>query len=274
MSRLDPLLTAAYLRRLGDEAPARPTEQALRSLHRAHLQRVPFENLDIHLGTPIELDQPAFAEKIAVRSRGGFCYELNGAFAALLTTLGFEVELLEARVFGGGELSGRFAHLTLATRLADRALLTDVGFGRGGFDEPIDLDARTRQRDTAGMFELVDVQGEDGWVDLVRDGQPEYRFSREPHALSDYAGGCAFNQRSPESPFTRGTVCTIRTPLGRTTLAGTRLIETEGTGRRERELGLAEFGEVLQQGFAIGLEQAEVERLYGVAASPVAAGIR
>ena len=274
MSALDPALATAYLERLGCPAPPARGEEALRTLHRAHLEQVPFENLDIHLGTPIVLDQEAFADKVAVRSRGGFCYELNGAFAALLTSLGFEVEMREARVHSPAGLGGRFGHLTLATRIGGRTLLTDVGFGRGGFDEPIDLDARTQQKDTGGVFELVDAGDEEGWVDLIRDGEPEYRFSREAHVLEDFAGGCEFHQTSEESPFTRGTVCTIRTPLGRTTLAGTRLIETEGDGRRERELGVGEFRDLLSERFAISLRRAEVERLYGVAASPVSGGIR
>jgi N-hydroxyarylamine O-acetyltransferase len=274
MSSLDPALATAYLARLGCPAPSAPSEEALRTLHRAHLERVPFENLDIHLGTPIVLDSEAFADKVAVRSRGGFCYELNGAFAALLTSLGLDVELREARVYGPAGLGGRFGHLTLATHVGGRTLLTEVGFGRGGFDEPIDLDSRAPQPETGGVFELVDAADEDGWVDLIRDGEPQYRFSREAHELADYSGGCAFHQTSEESPFTRGTVCTIRTPLGRTRLAGTRLIETEGEGRRERELGQEEFGDVLHERFAIRLAPAEVDRLYGVAASPVAGAVR
>jgi N-hydroxyarylamine O-acetyltransferase len=271
---LDPGLATAYLERLGCVAPGVADEAGLRTLHRAHLERVPFENLDIHLGTPIVLDQEAFADKIALRSRGGFCYELNSAFAALLTTFGYDVELREARVYGPGGLGGRFGHLTLAVHTGRRTLLTDVGFGRGGFDEPIDIDARAPQRESGGVFELVDVQEEDGWVDVIRDGEPQYRFSRESHVLPDYAAGCTFHQSSPESPFTRGTVCTIRTPLGRTTLAGRRLIETEGTGRRERDVELDEFGQVLRERFAISLEPAQVERLYLVAPAPGAASVR
>lgn len=268
MDRLDPVLATAYLERLGLAAPGAADEAGLRTLHRAHLERVPFENLDIHLGVPITLDSDAFVDKVALRSRGGFCYELNGAFAALLATLGYQVELREARVFGPAGLGGAFGHLALATRLGGRTLLTDIGFGRGGFDEPLDLEDRAAQPDTGGIFELRDT-GE-GWIDMIRDGRPEYRLSREAHLLADFTGGCSFHQTSADSPFTGGTVCTIRTPLGRTTLAGIRLIETEGAGRRERDLGFEEFGEVLRDRFAIGLPPAETERLYGAAGSPAA----
>ncbi len=91
----------AYLDRIGARRPERPDHAALRVLQRSHLGAVPFENLSIHLGEEIVLDADALVAKIVDRRRGGFCYELNGAFAALLRSLGFEVTLLAARVFDG-----------------------------------------------------------------------------------------------------------------------------------------------------------------------------
>ena len=83
-------------------------------MHRAHLLAVPFENLDIHLGRPISLDQDALFGKIVTRRRGGFCYELNGLFALLLRELGFEVTLLSAGVArADGGFGPEFDHLTL-----------------------------------------------------------------------------------------------------------------------------------------------------------------
>jgi N-hydroxyarylamine O-acetyltransferase len=76
-----------YCARLGDTGPRTPTLATLRRLHYAHLLAVPFENLDIGLGRPIVLDEAALFAKIVERRRGGFCYELNGLFAALLRAL-------------------------------------------------------------------------------------------------------------------------------------------------------------------------------------------
>ena len=78
----------AYLDRLGLGAPAADAA-GLRSLHVAHLRRIPFENLDIHLGVPITLDEAAMYRKIVEHRRGGFCYEVNGLFGLLLRELGF-----------------------------------------------------------------------------------------------------------------------------------------------------------------------------------------
>src|SRR2546427_13017242 len=79
---------AAYLERIGYSGPATPNAEALRDIHRAHLFAVPFENLDIGWKREIRIDQQAFLRKIIEDRRGGFCYELNGAFAALLEALG------------------------------------------------------------------------------------------------------------------------------------------------------------------------------------------
>jgi N-hydroxyarylamine O-acetyltransferase len=267
---LDPALAEAYLLRLGFDGPPPPTLAGLRRLHRAHLARVPFENLDIHLGVPIALDAGAFAAKIALRSRGGFCFELNGAFAALLRTLGHRVELLEARVHGQDGIGGRFGHLCLAVHLDGEVLLADVGFGRGGFDEPIRRDHGATQSDTAGEFRVEPAP--DGDRDLVRDGVPQYRFTPVPRRLADFAPGCTFHQSS-ESVFSRGTICTIRTPEGRTTLAGSRLVVSSAAGRSERDLDRAGLAAELAGRFGMGLADAEVGRLAGVGPSPVAGGV-
>src|SRR5688500_16002226 len=88
----------AYLARIGYEGSREPTPETLRELHIRHLLSVPFENLDIHWKRPIVVDVDRFLQKILEERRGGFCYELNGAFAALLRELGFDVKMLSARV--------------------------------------------------------------------------------------------------------------------------------------------------------------------------------
>jgi len=125
-----PMLNApAYLARIAYAGPTPPTIDTLRSIHRAHLQTVPFENLDIALGRTIVVDEDATVRKIVEQHRGGFCYEMNGAFAALLRALGFRVTLLSARVARpqGGE-GPEFDHLTLRVDL-EEPWLADVGFG-------------------------------------------------------------------------------------------------------------------------------------------------
>src|SRR5881275_1832993 len=105
--------TEAYLDRIDALRPARADAAALRELHRLHQLAVPFENLSIHLDEPISLDEPDLVDKIVTRRRGGFCYELNGAFALLLEALGARVSRVAAQVYGDGRLGPPFDHLAL-----------------------------------------------------------------------------------------------------------------------------------------------------------------
>ncbi len=108
---------ASYLARIGARRPETPDLPSLRELMRAHLATVPFENLSIHLGEVIELSDRALLGKIVDRRRGGFCYELNGAFAWLLRELGYRVTMLGARVYGGMRLGPPYDHMTLVVDL-------------------------------------------------------------------------------------------------------------------------------------------------------------
>jgi len=110
---MDHETVVAYLNRVGVTAPAAGDAGSLRALHRAHQLTVPFENLSIHLVEPISLDERDLIDKIVYRRRGGFCYELNGAFALLLEALGAQVSRVAARVYGQDGLGPPFDHLAL-----------------------------------------------------------------------------------------------------------------------------------------------------------------
>jgi N-hydroxyarylamine O-acetyltransferase len=80
-----------YLRRLGIADPGPPCPEGLRLLHAAHVERIPYEALEIQLGRPTTLDPYDSADRIVACRRGGYCYHLNGAFSILLAALGYEV---------------------------------------------------------------------------------------------------------------------------------------------------------------------------------------
>src|SRR5262245_65912628 len=91
----------AYAERIGYRGNRTSTNDSLEGIVLAHALRVPFENLDIHLGTPIDLDPARLFEKIVVRRRGGYCFEQNTLLFEVLREIGFSVRPLAARVLGG-----------------------------------------------------------------------------------------------------------------------------------------------------------------------------
>ncbi|GLY91031.1 arylamine N-acetyltransferase family protein [Actinoallomurus iriomotensis] len=219
----------AYLARIGAARPARPDGEALRDLHLRHLLAVPFENLSIHLGEDIVLDPEALVAKVVDRRRGGFCYELGGAFGTLLAALGFDVEILAARVFDGDRLGVPYDHLALRVG----PWLADVGFGDHAH-HPLRLDVRGDQPDPGGVFRIAETP--EGDLDVSKDGRPAYRLETRPRALGDFEAGCWWHRTSPKSHFTRSVVCSMLTESGRVTLSGRTLIRTTGGERDEREL--------------------------------------
>ncbi len=256
----------AYLRRIHYDRPLtpgagrpgknRPSVNLLRALHRAHLFTVPFENLDIHLGRKIVCDEDRILHKIVTEHRGGFCYELNGAFAALLRRLGFRVTLLSGRVAReDGSYGPEFDHLVLRVDL-DEPWLADVGFGEG-FLEPLRLDPgmEQAQAQSGRIYRLTRI--DDGFVlEVMAEGKwkKEYAFTLQPREFPDFAGMCHYHQTSPESHFTRQRICSLATPEGRITLSDEKLIETRAGTRQERLLsGDQEWRAKLRERFGVVL---------------------
>lgn len=247
----------AYLDRIKYRGPLNRDIETLRRLHVAHLRTVPFENLSIHTGEPITLDDSALFEKIVKRNRGGFCYELNGLFAALLRELDYEVGMLSAQVANAsGEFSADFDHMTLVVNLDERWLV-DVGFG-DSFVEPLLIDERGAQIQDGHAYRL-DLS--DDYLILMKrtdesanEWESQYRFKLKTYSYSDYAERCKFHQTSPDSHFTQNRICSRLTPDGRISVSDKRLIVSENGVRRDyRVTSQAEYEELLREHFGIVL---------------------
>jgi N-hydroxyarylamine O-acetyltransferase len=250
----------AYLDRINypiTQGPLAPTAETLREIQVAHLLAVPFENLSIHAKQPIVLDDDALFEKIVGRRRGGFCYEANGLFTSLLRALGFSVDMLSAGVANAeGVFGPDFDHMALMVTVHERWLV-DVGFG-DSFREPLLIDKRGEQRQGERTYR-IDSDGR-YLILLQRDGRADgewkaqYRFTLQPYEYPDYEEMCRYHQTSPQSPFTRGRICSRATPDGRVTLSEMRLITTRNGARHERVLtSEEEYAAALCEHFGITL---------------------
>ena len=250
----------AYLERIDYSGPLALTPDVLRDLQVAHLLAVPFENLSIHAKEPIVLEDEALFTKIVGRRRGGFCYEANGLFAALLRELGFDAVMLSAGVANAeGEFGPDFDHMALMVTL-DQRWLVDVGFG-DSFREPLLLDERSEQIQGRHAYRIL-PDGAHLILERRDDGNPwqaQYRFDLQPHVFADYADMCHYHETSPQSHFTQRRVCSLATPSGRVTLSELRWITTSETGERE-ERAIAsedEYDQLLRERFGVILNRAK-----------------
>ena len=242
-----------YLRRISFHDDIRIDQSTLAGLHRKHIQSVPFENLDIHYGRKIRLDLRKLENKIVTNKRGGFCYELNGLFCALLRELGFDVQMISARVCERGKIGREFDHMALVVNL-DEEWLADVGFG-DNFLEPIRLKMDMKQKDHAGYFIIKTHHSTNLRLDASKDDveySPKYLFTLVERQLEDYTEMCEYHQTSPESSFTWERVCTIATENGRITLRNQSLIETVNGHKTVRQIkDEKEYTQILRERFQI-----------------------
>lgn len=255
----------AYLKRIGIDSPQPVNFASLNTLHQAHLARVPFENLDIALGRTITLSQDAILEKIVAEGRGGFCYELNFAFSLLLSSLGYQVNLLSARVFNCESYGPAFDHMLLQVSAQGSTWIADVGFG-DCFRTPLNLDGTKVRalktaykvwRGTKGEFFLMQKKASQDWT-------PQYQFTLQPYVISDFKAMCHYQQTSLESPFTKKSICSIATDSGRKTITNGNLIITQDSERIERTITTtADYRSFLHEHFQLMLpSETDLSKLF------------
>lgn len=216
----------AYLARIGYEGGLDPTLETLEAFHLAHVSAIPFENLDIVLGQTISLDLGRLQAKLVTARRGGYCFEQNALFAAVLESLGFDVIRLAARVrFGAKEISPRL-HMLLEVRIVAEPWLADVGFGCSGPLFPIRLLGPAESQQGVWTFRLradgdelvLESRESEGWLDL-------YAFTREPQYPVDYEPANHYTSTHPHSPFVQNLVVQKGTLSSRLILRNRELTE-------------------------------------------------
>ncbi|GAA1945334.1 arylamine N-acetyltransferase [Streptomyces durmitorensis] len=254
----------AYLARIGHQGETKPDFDTLRALHRAHVAAIPFENLEMMLGRPVPLDLTALQDKLVRQCRGGYCYEQNLLFAAVLERIGFAVTGLGARVRAGASSRRAVTHMLLKVEADGRQWHCDVGFGAEGLLEPIPMggvgdvqeDVRQDVRQGEWRFGIVQeangarvlrTEHADGWFDL-------YEYTLEERLPVDYVVMNHYTSTHPRSSFIRRPVIQRAAPEVRRTLVGEHLTVTRPDGTSdERDVSAAELGEVLVREFGIEL---------------------
>lgn len=240
-----------YLDRIGFTGDVSIDLATLAALQRAHLSTVPFENLDVFHGVGVRTDLAWSVDKVVNRRRGGWCFEANGAFSALLQALGFPVARLGAAVLLGGP-NETIDHLTLEVTL-DEPYLVDVGFG-DGFVTPLRLNTASPQDGGNGTYELIDsAQGRT--LTRWKDGVPEaqYRFRRVNRAMADFEPASQYLQGNRELHWSTKPFATRLLDGGpeRVTLLTDRLEVTRSGEVTETPVSSEDWDDVLDEWFGM-----------------------
>lgn len=254
-----------YLSRLGVDHPGPPSLEALRTLHRAHVERVPYEVLDVQLGRPTTVDPADCADRVRA-GRGGYCVQLNSAFYALLAGLGYDVTMHRAGVQAAPSSppvppADPAPHLALTVRLDGRTWFVDVGLG-DGLHEPLPLQAGTYAQGPFTFTLSPSAVDPDAW-----------RFDRSPRGAiaaldiaaaaagtADFAAWHDFLSTSPESRLVRVVAVLRRDATGSDAMLGCMLRRLGADGRSEREItSRADWFDALADVFGLTLGEVGAE---------------
>lgn len=196
-----------YFERIGYGGGAVPTLETLQALVTHHTRTIPFENLNPLLGRPVKIDVASLEEKLVHNGRGGYCFEQNGLFSAVLKQLGYAVTDLAARVVIGREAEAPAAltHQFIRVDLDGHPYMVDVGFGGMTLPSPIRFDVEGAQETLLEPYRLVQ-RSEVYWLEaLVMDEwRPMYRFRMQGRERMDYVVGNWYVSTHPESGFVTG----------------------------------------------------------------------
>ena len=249
---------AAYLKRIDYHGPLDASIDTLAQLQSCHLHTVPYENFDILNGIPLSLEIPDLYDKVILRRRGGYCFELNALFSWLLTELGFSVTDYFARFWRNTSITPpKRRHHVIQVEVEGKRYLCDVGVGGIVPRTPIEM-----------VEHLVHKQGDEyyqfkcdedfGWVLYEKKREQWiqiYSFTEESQLPTDYITASYWCENAPDSIFNKGAMVSIRTDEGRNSIAGNefRIFTTEGVQSFIPETP-EEYAKALQTHFGIVLD--------------------
>ncbi len=214
-----------YLRRIGFTGVCKPDLETLFRLQLCHLMTVPYENLDIIRNIPISLNHGDLFDKIILRRRGGYCFELNAMFAWLLRTAGYRVRDYMARFLRDEEEIPMRRHRVLRVACGSEDYLCDVGVGGQIPLKPIPICCGTLNEQNGVTYKLERIPflgfvlyewKKDKWLEF-------YSFTEEEQIEKDYIAPSFYCERHPDSPFRKQTMAHIFTEAGRKSMAGREL---------------------------------------------------
>lgn len=248
----------AYFRRIDYHGPVSASWTTLAGLMQAHVCAVPFENLDVLLGRPIDLSIDAVADKIVARHRGGYCFEQNGLFLEVLRTIGFEVTPLSARVRyqRPRDFTPARTHLFLKVTIDGTPWAADVGIGNLSLTAPIRLDIDDSEQATPHEpRRFIRVDGRrfhqarlgDEWHDVLE-------FTEEEMPPIDRELANWYTSAHPQSHFKARLIAALGLPSGgRLTLVNRDVSERDARGQAHvhRVASPAELLEVLDARFGL-----------------------
>jgi N-hydroxyarylamine O-acetyltransferase len=233
-----------YLSRIGFDGEVRPDVATLTQLMQKQLRSIPFENTEVQAGRIPSLVPEDIVDKVLIRGRGGYCYEINGVFAMALTAIGFEWYFAGARPMFYPARRPK-THMVVIVRVEGKDYLCDTGFGGYALRAPIEIVEGEAVQD-GDRFRMELIDGEYVLSSFIQDEwQRQYGFALQPQEWIEFSLANHFNATHPDTIFTQKKLAIIQTQNGRKILVDNELKLIED-GELERldvdyEIALKEY---------------------------------
>ncbi|NWX37388.1 ARYL protein, partial [Notiomystis cincta] len=232
-----------YFGRISYSQPYKDADlQSLTAIFQHHIQTIPFENLSMHCGEPIELDLQSTYNKIVRKKRGGWCLEVNHLLFWALQELGYDVCILGANSYEPAEkgYTAEMNHILLKVVIKGDSYIVDSGFG-GAYQmwEPLMLISGKDQPQGPGIFRFTEDNGT-WYLEKVKRKHyiPEqsdtdfpdtpglgnirkiHKFTLEPRCIDDFQELNTYLQVSQDNILWKKSLCSLQTTSGFLGLVG------------------------------------------------------
>ena len=216
---------------------------------------IAYENLDILQNKPLDLAPDALYEKIVVRGRGGYCFELNGLLTHMLREMGFSVSERFARYLRGETSIPMRRHRVTVVHMESGDYLCDIGVGQIAPRLPLKIEEKTIQTQNGEIYRFT-RDAQHGWIlwDLHQDSWREYIcFTDEAAFDVDFLQPSFFCEKHPDSPFNKEYMLAIKTKAGRRTIDGRvyKIFEGENLVHIEENLSDAQLQALFENEFRL-----------------------
>ena len=222
----------AYLQRIKFTGRPQANIDSIAGLMRHQLRSVPFENIDVLNGKGVSLQPADIVDKIVNRGRGGYCFEVNGLFAMALYELGIEFDLIACRPLVFMQHRPK-THMLVLARLDGERWMCDLGYGKYGIREPLNLAWLDREIvQGPDRFQLSHDDDGNYFLSANIDGQwlTQLEFNLTPWQWIDFEPANHYTSTHPNSVFVNGPFVQVLTEHGRIVLFGDEL-KTYDQGR-------------------------------------------
>ena len=214
----------AFLKRIGldENTKIEHTLEFLKLIQYSCVTHIPYENIDIINGVPLNLDFDYLFEKIVVKSRGGYCFELNALLSFMLKEMGFKVSNYLARFLRDANGIPVRHHRVVAVDLNNKIYICDIGIGSKAPKNPLELKEGLLQTQFGEeyVFEKDDVLGFVLWEYYKGKKQKYVSFTLDKQLEVDFILPSFYCEKHPNSKFNKALMIAIKTKDGRKTVSG------------------------------------------------------